>query len=94
MKGIRFYEELRNKNRKSEESRGTVVAVLVDTGHISGNQHGVWYEYDCISSLFDHPNSVVCGSGVSQDYLWQECRRISEQRAREIHPELFKRLDD
>ena len=89
MKGIRFYEELEHKNRKAERSKGSVVAALHETGHYSGRT----YCYEAISGLYDEPNPPVCGGAVSIFYLLADCRRISEQRARELHPKLFERLD-
>ena len=91
MKGIRFYEELENKNRKGEKSKGTVVAVLYENSWIDHNRKDVMF--DTISSLFDEPNSVVCGGIASRSYLWDNCRRISEAKAREIHPNLFQYLE-
>jgi len=96
MKGIRFYEEFTDKRKK--ESEGNVVAIFLDTGHIETCQlnaktHSVWYEYECLSATFFHPNSDVSVSSVSIDYLSDRCKRISEKKAREIHPKLFERLD-
>jgi hypothetical protein len=94
MKGIRFYEELLDKNRKAETSQGNVVAIFIDTGHTAYQQYtGYDYRYECLSATFFQPNSDVSIGSVSQDYLHCDCRRISEARAREIHPKLFERLD-
>lgn len=90
MKGIRFYEELTNKNKAGETSQGNVLAVFHELGFMG--QHG--YQYETISALFFEPNSVVCGSAANIDYIRNNCRRISEAKAREIHPELFIRLDN
>ena len=89
MKGIRFYEELNNKNKAGETSQGNVLARLI--GNDWATDNGAMCEV--ISALFLHPNSVVCGGGASLDYIWNNCRRISEAKAREIHPLLFIYLD-
>lgn len=93
MKGIRFYEELRNKNRKNEESKGTVIAVFYESRWVDYRPGLAQVLFDTIGSLFDEPNSVVCGSVASSSYLSEDCRFISEEKAREIHPELFRYLE-
>jgi hypothetical protein len=90
MKGIRFYKELKNKNRKSEESLGTVVAVFYESHWISNGK----ILFDAIGGVFSQANSPVTSIGVAQLYLTENCRRISEKRAREVHPALFEYLDD
>lgn len=86
MKGIRFYEEFANK--RAGVSAGTVVAVTSDPFASQGD-----VLRECISALFAEPNSPVCGSVVSLKYLRLRCKRVSEARAREVHPALFDRLD-
>jgi len=83
MKGIRFYEEL------VEALSGNVIAIDAETPLLitEGN-------FDCLSALCFEPNSPVCAGAVSQEYLQENCKRISEVKAREIHPRLFERLDD
>jgi hypothetical protein len=49
--------------------------------------------WEALAGLFDQPNSPVAGTGVALDYLRQKCRRISQIKARAIHPALFQRLD-
>jgi len=49
--------------------------------------------YEAIAAVFALHNSRVAGTGVALDYLRQKCRRISEAKARKIHPALFERLD-
>jgi hypothetical protein len=95
MKGYRFYEELNNKNRKAEESKGIVVAVLL-TGN-GRKQRPLRVDtnsVECIAGVFDSPNSPVCHTSAGDSYLWEECRRISEEKARQIHPALFTYLDN
>ena len=88
MNGVRFYLEFSDSSKR--QSGGTVVAALVING-------SYWSSgklcYEAIAALFDRPNSPVAGTGVALDYLRQNCKRISEARARIIHPALFERLD-
>lgn len=94
MKGVRFYEELEHKNRKYEASKGTVFAAFYEQTH--GGRHGdgaYFVQVDGVGAVFDRPNSPVAGTSASLEYLEKDCRRVSEERAREVHPELFKYLD-
>jgi hypothetical protein len=102
MKGVRFYLEYPNKKEKRNATRkelgnhsGNVIAVLVDNVIVHPDGNGVhWLSgYDAMAGLFDKPNSPVASSVVGLDYLDERCKWISEEKAREIHPELFKRLD-
>ena len=89
MNGIRFYLEFKDKSKR--QSGGNVVAALVLNG-------AYWSSgklcYEAIAALFDRPNAPVAGTGVALDYLRQKCKRISEAKARVIHPTLFERLDE
>jgi hypothetical protein len=88
MTGIRFYAEFRDKSKR--QPGGNVVAVLVLNG-------AYWSSgklcYEAIAALFEQPDSPVAGTAVVLDYLRQKCKRISEAKARTIHPALFERLD-
>ena len=88
MNGIRFYHEFNHKRKR--HSAGTVVAALVCNGKFWSTGKVC---FEAISGLFDQPNSVVCGAAVSLDYLQEKCKRVSEAKARLIHPALFERLD-
>jgi len=81
MKGLRFYEE---------KGQGNVIAVFIEDGSPIYNPD---LSMGCVSALLLEPNSIVCGSAVSREYLTEHTRRVSEKAAREIHPELFKYLD-
>ncbi len=89
MNGIRFYQEFKNKSK--HRSAGTVVVVLVGNGRFWSSNKVC---YEALAGLFHDPNSVVCGTAVALDYLDEKCKRISEARARTIHPALFERLDN
>ena len=88
LNGIRFYEEFEDKSKRT--SGGTVVAALVLNGTYRSSGKVCW---EALAGLFDQPNSPVAGTGVALDYLRQKCKRISQIKARAIHPALFERLD-
>lgn len=98
MNGVRFYLEYGSPTEKNKATRkspgdhiGTVVAVLVENGTFPCGQ-GKWC-YDAIGGLHARPNSPVASTSASLDYLRENCLRISEEQAREIHPRLFEWLD-
>ena len=95
MKYVRFYEELNNKNRKGETSRGTVIAVFTENGtRVERTGDGsLRVIYEGVGAVQDYPNCPVASTDVATIYLREECRRIPEARAREIHPQLFVWLD-
>ena len=94
MKGIRFYEELENKGRKAEKSKGTVVAVLWENYQVELDGYNEYYaQYDAIASITETENAGVGTTQVGDWWLRSECRRVSEMRAREIHPALFQYLE-
>lgn len=89
MKNIRFYEEFISKRKGASE--GNVVALLLDDdGRPSYNPGGAM---ECMSAVFFYPNSPVASTAVSWEHLRKHCKRVSEAHAREVHPQLFKRLD-
>ena len=99
MRGYRFYLEYQNnadKRRGTVKSPGThcgtVVAVSTDRsrGYISGGH----YVMEGVSSVFQVPDSSVTTTAISPEYLRQDCRRIPEVMAREIHPTLFRYLEE
>lgn len=89
MKGIRFYEEFTNTTKKVSE--GNVIAAFVANGTFwqSGKPC-----YETLDAVYFRPNSPVASSSISLDFLRRFCKRVSEARAREIHPALFERLDE
>ena len=93
MKGWRFYEEYKSTKRKV--STGNVIAVDTTTGMYAIKPFGAnaQYRYECVSALFDEDNSPVCGGAISEEYIRRRCKRISEAKAREIHPKLFEYLE-
>jgi hypothetical protein len=88
MSGISFYQEFSDKSK--HRSAGTIIAVLLCNGLYCSDGKVC---YEAIAGVFDQRNSPVAGTGVALDYLHQKCKRISEAKARSIHPALFERLD-
>src|SRR5258708_704493 len=50
------------------------------------------FTQEVLSAYFGHANSDTSWGSINRDYL-MDCRRISEQLARKLHPRLFARLD-
>jgi hypothetical protein len=101
MKSYRFYLEHETPQDKRRGVHTGQVIAIIDVmdddfrlqyiGHDENRKLVCGYE--CISSLYSEVNSVVCGSSVSRQYLTENCKRISERIARQIHPKLFEWLD-
>ncbi len=90
MRGLRFFEEYTDAARA--RSAGTVVAIDM-TGRSFVQEGGVCY--DALSAAADgpSPNGPVLQRWCNAEYLGSRCRRVSEARARAIHPRLFEYLD-
>ncbi|KKL91923.1 hypothetical protein LCGC14_1889840 [marine sediment metagenome] len=97
MKGIRFYRD--GNGARIRSGRGNWapkdfpdgcqgLAIFPDTwqarnGHVDG-----------VASLWATPgDGPYAGTAVHPDYLTENCRRISESQAREMFPNLVKRLE-
>ncbi len=93
MKGIRFYEVYDNPQAKRKgESEGNIIAI--DPDSLFENFYlGVGPVYDCMTAIFFYPNSEVTWDNAGQEYIWDNCKRVNEAHAREVHPKLFDRLD-
>lgn len=88
MKHFRFYQEFTSDSRKTPT--GNVVAAITGNGaFISGGKAC----FEAIAALISQPDSPVAGTAASLDYLRTRCKRVSETKARAIHPSLFARLD-
>jgi hypothetical protein len=85
MKGVRFYEEFTNKRKG--ESAGNVTAILPENRWHDWEAHDLMY--DGVGAVYFYPNSPVASTGVSRGYLREKCKRVSEARARQVHPALF-----
>jgi len=80
MKGVRFYEEC----------DGNVVAIFYENYTFEHNEA----VFDAIGAVFFYYNAPVSSTRAPQSYLRKQCKRISESRAREVHPRLFAYLDE
>ena len=96
MKDMRFYLEYETRAKKKKATvknpgkhEGAVLAVLLGTEQLTA--YG-WI-IECIGSLYNEPNSAVCGTSAAVSYIQEQCKRIPESLAREIHPKLFEYLD-
>ena len=96
MKGFRFYLEFENKSAKKKSGKenrnhsGNVVAIFNNSLCVRNGS----LLYEGLSGVYFEENSPVNYGSIGYEYLHDNCKRISEKLAREIHPELFKRLDD
>lgn len=90
MRGYRFFEEFNDEGRRN--SSGNVIALDMH-GESFVQEGGVCYRALCAFPDPGEPNRPVFERLFNAEYLGSRCRRISEDRAREIHPRLFKVLD-
>ncbi|MDQ3673294.1 MAG: hypothetical protein M3365_02830 [Gemmatimonadota bacterium] len=89
MRGFKFFEEYEEYERGSA---GNVIALkLSERSFIQPG--AICFEAVCADEHARIPNSPVRPSYVNVEYLGKRCRRISEARARDIHPRLFEFLD-
>ena len=100
MKGYIFYLEFPTAQAKRKATRknltgheGNCIAVTSDRAE-QIEQWSVNRCYPAISAVQSIPNSPCCFDCVSPDYLKERCKRISEAQAREIHPNLFYRIEN
>jgi hypothetical protein len=98
MRGFRFFEELREGREVSIERdpradlRGNVIAVNLSGGSFI-QEGAVCFPAFCTTSEERALNAAVQPTYFNVEYLGKHCRRISETRARKIHPRLFEFLD-
>ena len=98
MKIIKFYVEYPTNRDKRQGTRkelgnhtGNCIAVIAGTCRVN-NQTTIIH--DAIGAVYFVENSDCASTEVAECYLAKFCKRISEKQAREIHPALFKYLDD
>jgi len=94
MKGVQFHLEFANtyKRRKGEHS-GTVVAIFTDPNSKWWDTRVNEMMVSAIGAVYDYPNSPVAGTTASMGYIRTRTKRISEAKAREIHPLLIRYLE-
>lgn len=91
MEGIRFYLEHDSKRDKRKgKHNGNVFALYTD--------NAPWFSdgkpmYGGAGAVYFSANSPCCSTDASKEYLQDQCKRISEEEARKIHPELFNYLE-
>jgi hypothetical protein len=96
MKNYRFYLEYETP---SDKRTGTVKRPGKHSGNVCAAElstlyfNGTGASYEGFSSVFNHADSAVNWGGLPTAYLASNCRRIPESLARQIHPQLFARLD-
>lgn len=91
MKGLRFYLEYPNKTEKNK-------ATVKNPGNHSGNCIAVFIgqwipgtmNIECEAAVMDIPNSPVCGTSASYEYLREKCKRIPARMVKDIHPKLWE----
>lgn len=92
MKDYRFYIEYSTPRNKRKNHNGiNCIAVYTDKDAANPGH------YMALSAVLAHPEpntSALCWGEVSYEYLISNCKRVSEQQARLIHPHLFERLSD
>jgi len=91
MIGHRFYEEFTSKRKRV--SAGNVFALCIPTAEPRDVASYMRRNPGGVGALFDEPDSAVCYTGCSWEWLRTKCVRVSERRAREIHPRLFAYLE-
>lgn len=90
MRGYRFFEEYRDEQRR--DSVGSVIAIDVGNGPFV-QEGGVCYRAVCANQDDPVRKGPVHMVLFNAEYLGSHCRRISEHKARELHPEIFTFLE-
>lgn len=89
MKGVRFYlQHDTPRDKRKGKHNGNVFAAFYENKFFSR----LWL-VEGVGAVFYTPNSAVAGTSAAIEYLDSNCKRISEAKAREIHPALFAYLD-
>jgi len=88
MRGVRFYEEF--DDLKKRTSSGTVLAAFVENGIFKSGD--AWC-YEGAGGVHDWADSPVASTTIATSYLAKHCKRVSETKARKVHPNLFVYLD-
>jgi hypothetical protein len=88
MTGIRFYEQFKDEQKR--ESAGKAVAVYIHKWRDGSEKQGRIFR--AVVGLGKPPNPPALLSTVAESYLQKKCRRISETRARQINPNIFRVL--
>lgn len=93
MKGYRFYIEYDSaKDKRSGKSNGNCFAVLLGQDGRPLRQSDPKM-VEGVGAVYSHPDSACAGTSAARDYLREKCKRTSEAKAREVHPNLFRYLE-
>ncbi|MEP6692828.1 MAG: hypothetical protein ABJD07_16845 [Gemmatimonadaceae bacterium] len=87
---IHFFEEYAGHDL--QQSAGNVIAIYF-TDELVIKDGKVLFRAVCAGDEAMRPNSPVTPTLFDAEYLGSHCRKISEARARDIHPRLFAYLD-
>lgn len=100
MKGYIFYLEFPTAQAKRKATlknltghSGNCIAVTSD----KTERYAQWRVNGCYPAyvgVYDRVNSACSSEYVHPDYLAERCKKISEAQAREIHPNLFYRIEN
>ncbi len=90
MPGYGFFEEYRTTSL--ERSAGNVIAVPLPSDFIL-QEGSICVQAICNDGDTIAPNSPVAPALLKGEFLGRNCRPISEDRARSIHPRLFEYLE-
>lgn len=88
MKGVRFYFDYGSAKakRKGGDAPNALAALL----SIGTDGSGF---VDVMAALTDEPNSPICGTTASREYIREACKRVSEAEAYRVHPNLRARME-
>jgi hypothetical protein len=96
-RGYSFYEEFDSaKSKKRGIGTGNAIAVnrstcTLLTCYCKKEPHLVPH-YECISGIYDHPNSEVTLTTIAADVLRKYYKLIGRRRAEHIHPQLIETM--
>jgi hypothetical protein len=89
MTGVRFYEQFKDEQKR--ESAGKAVAVYIRKWREGSEEQGRIFK--AVVALGKPPNPPAVFTTISERYLQKKCRLISEARARQINPNIFRVLE-
>jgi hypothetical protein len=94
VKGVRFYLDYGSKRAKRKGGPApNALVLIVENGFQPAPYPGGYGTWEAVVALTEHADSPVCGSSVSAEYLRESCKRTSEEKARETHPQMAAYLD-
>ena len=92
MKGYRFYLDHESaKDKRAGKHNGNCFAVLLGKDGRPLRQSDPKM-VEGVGAVYGWPDSACAGTSASRDYLREKCKRVSESKAREVHPNLFRYL--